>query len=336
MPEGDRKLNGLERSAVLLLSLGEEAAASVMKHMGPKEVQQVGTAMASLDNISQAQVDGVMGEFLSEASTRTSLGVGSEEYIRNVLVKALGQDKARGLMDRILLGGASVGLDNLRWMDSRAIADMVRGEHPQIIAIVLAYLDSEQAAEVIDLLPERMRSDLLLRVATLDAVQPAALSELNKILESRASTSTSVQASSVGGPRLAADILNYLGNEAETEVLEHVKEVDAALGQEIEDLLFVFDNLIDVDDQSVQALLRETSSDTLLLALKGADESMKDKFFKNMSKRAAEMLRDDLEAKGPVRLSEVEMAQKEILGIARRLGEEGQMALGGKSGEQFV
>ncbi len=336
MPETDRKLNGLERAAVLLLSLGEEAAASVMRHMGPKEVQRVGTVMATLENISQAQVNDVMGELLSEASTRTSLGVGAQDYIRNVLIKALGEDKARSLMDRILLGGVSDGLDNLRWMDSRAIADMVRSEHPQIIAIVLAYLDSEQAAEVLDLLPERLRSDLLLRVATLDTVQPAALDELNKILEARVSGTSTVQASSVGGPRLAADILNYLGNEAESEILEHLKEVDAALGQEIEELMFVFDNLVEVDDQSVQALLRETSSDTLLLALKGAEEAMKEKFFKNMSKRAAEMLRDDLDAKGPVRISEVEMAQKEILGIARRLAEEGQMALGGKGGEQFV
>ena len=198
---------------------------------------------------------------------------------------------------------------------------------------MLAYLDSEQAAEVLDLLPERLRSDLLLRVATLDTVQPAALSELNKILESRVSGTSTVRPSSVGGPRLAADILNYLGNEAETEILEHVKEVDAALGQEIEDLMFVFDNLIDVDDQSVQALLRETSSDTLLLALKGADDSMKEKFFKNMSKRAAEMLQSDLEAKGPVRLAEVEEAQKEIVGIARRLADEGTLILGNEAND---
>ena len=292
--------------------------------------------MTSLQNISTNQVHNVVNDFQREAGTQTALGIGTESYLRGVLNKALGPDKANNMISRILMGGQTSGLEELKWMDPRSVAEVVRLEHPQIIAIVLAYLDSEQAAEVIDLLPERMRSDLLLRVATLDAVQPAALSELNKILESRVSSSTSVQASSVGGPRLAADILNYLGNEAETEVLEHVKEVDAALGQEIEDLMFVFDNLIDVDDQSVQALLRETSSDTLLLALKGADEGMKEKFFKNMSKRAAEMLRDDLDAKGPVRLSEVEMAQKEILGIARRLAEEGQMALGGKSGEQFV
>ncbi len=336
MPEANKNLNGVERAAVLLLSLGEEAAASVMKHMGPKEVQKVGAAMASLENISQVQVNNVINALLSDAGNQTALGIGSQEYIRNVLTKALGQDKARHLIDRILLGGATDGLENLRWMDSRAIADMVRGEHPQIIAIVLAYLDREQAAEVLRALPENMRPDLLLRVATLDTVQPAALTELNKILETQVSDTATVQSSSVGGPKAAADILNFIDNQVEAAVMEHIKDVDAGLGQEIEDLMFVFDNLIEVADQSIQALLRETSSETLLLALKGSDDGLKEKFFKNMSKRAAEMLRDDLEVKGPVRLSEVEISQKEILGIARRLAEEGQIALGGKGGDLYV
>ena len=185
-------------------------------------------------------------------------------------------------------------------------------------------------------LPENMRPDLLLRVATLDTVQPAALTELNKILETQVSDTATVQSSSVGGPKAAADILNFIDNQVEAAVMEHIKDVDAGLGQEIEDLMFVFDNLIEVDDQSIQALLRETSSETLLLALKGSDDGLKEKFFKNMSKRAAEMLRDDLEVKGPVRLSEVEISQKEILGIARRLAEEGQIALGGKGGDLYV
>ena len=336
MAEGKSKLTGTDRAAVLLLTLGEESAAEVLKHMGPKEVQRVGAAMASLENISQDQVNTVMAAFLKEAQTQTALGVGTEEYIRRVLVQALGETKARSLLDRILLSGGNDGLENLRWMDPRAIADMVCDEHPQIIAIVLAYLDSDQAAEVLSLLPEAVRPDLVLRIATLDTVQPAALGELNRILEKQASTSESANASSVGGTKVAADILNYMDTSVEAELLEQLKEADASLSQEIEDLMFVFDNLNELDNQSVQALLRETSSDSLLLALKGADDAMKEKFFSNMSKRAAEMLRDDLEAKGPVRLSEVEMAQKEILGIARRLAEEGQIVLGGKGADQLV
>jgi flagellar motor switch protein FliG len=336
MADGSRKLNGVERAAVLLLTLGEEGAASVLRHMGPKEVQKVGAAMASLQDISQEQVDRVMAAFLEEAGTRTALGMGTEDYIRKVLVQALGESKARSLLDRILMGGSHEGLENLRWMDPRTIADMVRGEHPQIIAIVLAYLDSDQAAEVLAQLPEGLRADLVVRVATLDTVQPAALTELNRVLEKQVSGSEPVNAASVGGRKVAADILNFLTTTLEAELLERVKETDPALSQELEDLMFVFDNLIELDNQSVQSLLRETSSDILLLALKGSDEAMREKFFSNMSKRAAEMLRDDLEAKGPVRLSEVEAAQKEILGIARRLAEEGHIVLGGKGAEQLV
>jgi len=336
MAEEGRKLTGVERAAVLLLSLGEDSAASILTHMGPKEVHKLGAAMAGLKNISQDQVDRVMAEFMDEAAKHTALGVGSEDYIRGVLVRAVGEDKARGLMDRILLGGATNGLDNLKWMDPRGIADMVRDEHPQIIAIVLAYLDNDQAATVLSLLPDDLRADLLLRIATLDTVQPAALTELNRILEKQVSGTSTAQPSSVGGPKIAADILNYLAGPVEAEVMERIKDVDSGLGQEIEDLMFVFDNLMDLDNQSVQSLLRESSSDILLLALKGTDDELKEKFFSNMSKRAAEMLRDDLEAKGPVRLSEVEAAQKEILGIARRLAEEGQIVLGGRGAEQLV
>ena len=331
-----KDMNGSERAAVLLLSIGEEAAAEVLKFMGPKEVQRIGIAMAGLKNVSSQAVKDVVQRFVEGIGSYTALGVNQEDYIRNSLVKALGEDKAGSLMDRILLGGTSQGLETLKWMDPRAISDMVRNEHPQIIAIVLAYLDSDQAAEVLSYLPERVRPDLLLRVATLDSVQPQALQELNDILEQQVTGNTGVKASTVGGVKSAAEILNFMDSSIEQEIMEHVKESDAELSQQIEDLMFVFDDLAELPDPSIQSLLREVSSETLLIALKGIDPEMREKFFKNMSKRAAEMLRDDLEAKGPVRLSEVEVAQKEILGIARRLSEEGTISLGGSGGEKYV
>jgi len=336
MAEAAQKMNGTERAAVLLLTLGEASAAQVLKHMGPKEVQKVGAAMASMTNVPRDQVTGVLENFSETVQQQTALGVGAEDYIRTVMVDALGEDKAKGVMDRILLGSSTKGLEALKWMDARAVAELIRLEHPQIQAIVLSYLDNDHAAEVIKFFPERNRHDVLLRIATLDGVQPTALQELDEILERQFSGNQNVQSSSVGGIKAAADILNFVDSSIEGEIMESIKDADAELGQQIQDLMFVFDNLIDVDDRGIQALLREVSSDTLILALKGADEGMKEKIFANMSKRAAEMMRDDLENKGPVRLSEVEGAQKEILAIARRMSESGEIVLGGKGAEQFV
>jgi len=330
------KLSGTQRAAVLLLTLGEDNAAEVLKHMGPKEVQKVGSAMASMTNVPREQVSRVLEYFSETVQEQTALGVGSEDYIRTVMVEALGEDKAKGVMDRILLGSSTKGLEALKWMDARAVAELIRLEHPQIQAIVLSYLDNDHAAEVIRFFPERTRHDVLLRIATLDGIQPSALQELDDILERQFQGNQNVQSSSVGGIKAAADILNFVDSSIEGEIMEAIKDADAELGQQIQDLMFVFDNLIDVDDRGIQSLLREVSSETLILALKGADQSMKDKIFNNMSKRAAEMMRDDLENKGPVRLSEVEGAQKEILAIARRMSESGEIALGGKGAEQFV
>ncbi len=332
----DAKLSGTDRAAVLLLTLGEESAAEVLKHMGPKEVQKVGSAMATMTNVAREQVSEVLSDFSETVQEQTALGVGAEDYIRTVMVEALGEDKAKGLMDRILLGSSTKGLEALKWMDARAVAELIRLEHPQIQAIVLSYLDNDHAAEVIKFFPERTRHDVLLRIATLDGIQPSALQELDEILERQFQGNQNVQSSSVGGIKAAADILNFVDSSLEGEIMDSIKDADAELGQQIQDLMFVFDNLIDVDDRGIQALLREVSSDTLILALKGADEAMKEKIFDNMSKRAAEMMRDDLENKGPVRLSEVEGAQKEILAIARRMSESGELALGGKGAEQFV
>ncbi len=336
MPEENSQFTGSERAAILLMTLGEKDAAQILKHMAPKEVQKLGQAMAVMTNVTKEQVNTVLRDFIVTVDEQTSLGIGSEDYIRKVMIEALGEDRASGLIDRILLGKNTKGLEALKWMDPRAVAELVRLEHPQIISIVLAYLDSDQAAAVLALMPERMRPDLLMRIATLDGIQPSALRELDGIMEKQFSGNThNVKSASVGGVKSAANIMNYIENTEEAAIMEKIKDADADIGQKIEELMFIFDDLAEVDDRGMQALLREVSSETLILAMKGSDQNLKEKIFKNMSKRAAEMLRDDLEAKGPARLSEVEAAQKEILTVARRLSESGEISLGGK-GEDFV
>jgi flagellar motor switch protein FliG len=336
MADTERAAKGVERAAILLMALGEQAASSILKHMSPKEVQRVGTAMASLNNVSTSQVESVMSDFVRTVESQTALGIGAEEYIRNVMVTALGEDKAGSLMDRILTGATTKGLEALKWMDPKAVAEIIRLEHPQIIAIVLSYLESDQSAEVLSLLPERMRADLLMRIASLDGIHPSALKELDEILEKQFSGNSNVKSSTVGGTRTAANILNLIDASKGSQIMDTIKESDADLGQKIEDLMFIFDNLVEVEDRGIQSLLREVSSESLILALKGSDEPIREKIFKNMSKRAAEMLREDLEAKGPVKLSEVEAAQKEILAIARRMAEAGEIVLGGQGGEEYV
>ena len=336
LPE-KRPLNGVERAAILLLSIGEEDAAEVMKHLGPREVQKLGATMAKLSSVTRDQVESVLHKFCELAESQTSLGLEAEDYIRSVLVKALGEDKADSLVDRIMLGKSSKGIESLRWMEPRAIAEMIRLEHPQIISIVLSFLESDQAAEVLAALPENTRTDILLRIATLEGVQPNALAELDEILERQFSGggTGNLKSSSVGGVKKAADILNFTDSSIESGILDNITDVDPELSQPIQDLMFVFDNLLEVDDRGIQALLREVQSDSLITALKGADDQLKEKFFKNMSRRAAEMMRDDLEAKGPVRLSDVEAAQKEVLAVARRMADAGEISLG-SSGEEFI
>jgi flagellar motor switch protein FliG len=252
-----------------------------------------------------------------------------------MLVTALGEDKANGLIDRILLGGNTTGLDTLKWMESRSVADIIRNEHPQIQAIVIAYLDPDQSADILSFFAEKVRLDIMMRVAALDTVQPGALQELNDILEKQFSGNASSQTKAMGGYKVAAEIMNNLDSSIEADLMDSIKESDEDMGNQIQDLMFVFDNLREVEDRGIQALLREVSSEVLIVALKGADEELQEKIFKNMSKRAAELLRDDLEAKGPVKVSEVEGAQKEILTIARRMADAGEIMLGG-GGEQML
>lgn len=330
-----RKLSRVESSAILLMSLGEADAAQILKHMGPKEVQRVGVAMAQLRDVSKEEVQYVANDFLEAVGGQTGLGIGADEYIRTMLTQALGEDKASSLIDRILIGGNTTGLDTLKWMEPRAVADVIRYEHPQIQAIVVSYLDPDQSAEVLGSLSEKVRLDIMMRVASLETIQPQALQELNNILEKQFSGGSGAQTSKIGGVRRAADIMNYMDRGIEGSLMDSIKDQDPDLGTEIEDLMFVFDNIREIDDRGIQALLREVSSDVLVVALKGSDDEVQDKIFRNMSKRAAELLRDDLEAKGPVRVSEVESAQKDIITIARRMAEAGEITLGG-SGEEML
>ncbi len=332
----DDELTGVDRAAILLMSLGEEGASAVLKYIGPKEVHRVSTAMTTLKNISKHQAEEVLQEFCQSADNETTFGVGSDEYLKSVLIKALGEDKAGSVIDRVLTGTNSSGLEQLKWMDPRAVIEVIRLEHPQIISVVLSYLDAEHAAEVITLLPEKIRADVLLRIATLDRLQPSALNELNNVIEKQFKGNTAVKSASVGGIKTAADILNFIGGGEDGTIMDQITEFDTELGERIQDLMFVFADLSEIDDRGIQALLREVSSETLVLALKGSEPDMQAKIFDNMSKRASEMLRDDLEARGPVKLSEVEASQKEILAIARRMAESGDIQLGGGGSDEYV
>ncbi|PCH64720.1 MAG: flagellar motor switch protein FliG [Gammaproteobacteria bacterium] len=331
-----RTLSGTEKAAVFLRSIGEDDAAAVLKHMTPKEVQRVGEAMAALTNVNREEVQTVLDIFVETVEEETGLGIGSRDYVRKMLVGALGEDKAGSLLDRILSGSDTTGLEQLKWLDARGVYEIIRLEHPQIIAIVCSFLEPDQSAEILNLFPDRDQANILLRIATLDGVQPTALTELNDILEKQFSGNQGGQSTMVGGLKTAADILNFVEGSAEAAIMEKIKEQEPDIGQNIEDLMFVFENLVDVDDRGFQTLMREVQTDQLQLALKGADDTLKEKFLSNMSQRAAEMMRDDLEAMGPVRVSDVEAAQKTILTAARVLSDKGEIMLGGGAGDDFV
>lgn len=335
MAEAGSELSGAQRAAIFLLGVGEEGAASVMKHMEPKEVQLVGEAMASLSEVSNDQIASVVQEFSEKVSEVSPFGVGASDFTRRVMVQALGENKARNMLSRVMQNGTSKGIDALKWMDARSVAGLIKQEHPQIIAIVLVSLEGDQAAQVLSLLPADIRPDVMLRIARLDLLDPTALQELDQVLENQLGKSQKFPHTSVDGMTTAAAIMNHLDSKLEVELMESMKEVDGELSDKINELMFVFDNLMDVDDRGMQRLIREISVDSLVIALKGVDERVKDKFFNNMSSRAAEMLKEDLEAKGPIKLSEVEDAQKEILSIATKLSEDGEISLGG-GGSDYV
>ncbi|GAC15227.1 flagellar motor switch protein FliG [Aliiglaciecola lipolytica] len=330
------KLEGVDKAAILLLSLSEEDAAQILKHLEPKQVQKLGQAMAQIDDMTQPKITAVHKHFIEEIQNYSTIGFQSQDFVKRALTAALGEDKAANLIDQILMGSGAKGLDSLKWMDSKQVASIIRNEHPQIQTIVMSYLDAEQSAEILSQFPEKVRLDLMMRVANLEEVQPAALQELNEIMEKQFAGQAGTQAAKMGGLKSAADIMNYLDTNIEGQLMDAIREQDEEMSQQIQDLMFVFDNLADVDDRAIQAILREVQQDSLLKAIKGADEELKNKITKNMSKRAAEMLLDDLEALGPVRISEVETAQKEILSVARRLADSGEIMLGGGGGEEFL
>ncbi len=324
--------DGVMKSAVLMLAIGEDEAAEVMKYLSPKEVQKLGAAMATLNSVGREQVESTVSDFLSTADASSDFGLDSDEYIRSVLNKALG-DKASSVLDRILQNRDSSGIESLKWMDAPAVAELIMNEHPQIIATILVHLEPDHASEILSEFTDRLRQDTLLRIATLDGVQPTALSELNDVLAKLLSGNESVKKQSMGGVKVAAEIMNYFNGDTEATAMESLKSYDEDLAQEIMDTMFVFDDIIDIDDKGIQVMLREVQSETLIIALKGTTAEMREKVFKNMSSRAAEMMREDLESKGPVKLSEVEAQQKQMLQIVRRLADEGQIMLGGKGGD---
>lgn len=327
---------GLENAAILLMSLGEEEAAEIFRHLSPKEVQRLGETIARIKTVTRDRLDTVINKFETVAANEHMLVSDSNEYVKTVLRKALGDDKANLLIDRILQGSDITGIESLKWMDPASVAELLRAEHPQIVAAILVHLEFDQAAAVLKHLAERQRNEVMVRIATLDGIQPTALKDLNEVMSKVLAGGDRTRKSTLGGAKTAAEILNMLGTAVETSVLDFVREVDNELAQKIMDNMFTFDDVEKIDDKGIQALLREVQGESLVIALKGASPTLREKIFKNMSTRAAETLREDLESRGPVRLSEVEAEQKEMLKTIRRLVEEGQIVLSGSGDEQYV
>jgi flagellar motor switch protein FliG len=327
---------GLNDAAIMLMSLGEEEAAEVFKHLSPKEVQKLGETIARMKSVSRDKVDSVINRFADAAAAQSLLVSDTGNYVRAVLKRALGDDKASLLIDRILQGGDVSGIESLKWMDPLSVAELLRNEHPQIVAAILVHLDSEQASGILMHLTDRQRSEILLRVATLEGIQPTALKDLNEVLFKVLAGGDKIRKSSLGGVKAAAEIINLLGSNMDSVVIESIRGYDPDLAQKIMDKMFVFEDVFKLDNTAIQAVLKEVASETLIVALKGAVPELREKFLSNMSSRAAEALREDLESRGPMRLSEVEAQQKEILKTIRRLSDEGQIVIGGGGDDAFV
>ncbi len=327
---------GLNDAAIMLMSLGEEEAAEVFKHLSPKEVQKLGETIARMRTVSREKVDEVLNRFTSDAAAQSLLVSDTSNYVRAVLKRALGDDKAALLIDRILQGGDVSGIESLKWMDPLSVAELLRNEHPQIVAAILVHLDAEQSSAILMHLTERQRSEVMLRIATLEGIQPTALKDLNEVLFKVLAGGDKVRKSSLGGIKAAAEIINLLGSGMDAAVLESIRGYDMDLAQKIMDKMFVFDDIVKLDNRAIQTVLREVASETLVVALKGAQPEVREKILSNMSSRAAEALREDLESRGPMRLSEVEAQQKEILKTVRRLADEGQIALASGGDDAFV
>ena len=336
MANNPDELAGTQRAAILLMSLGEQDAANVLKQLDAREVQKIGIAMAELKEVSREQATSVLDKFIGIADGKANMASGSTDYVRRVLTQAVGKQKTDMLLDRVSTGQAGQGIEQLKWMEAKAVAQIIGGEHPQIAAIVLSHLEPEQSAAIMPLLSDDFRTEVLMRIASLNEVPQTALTELDQLVEKQANVKPPAPLRRVGGARTVANILYAMEKDTSGEEMGKIEKSDSAMHQQIKDLLFIFDNLLDVDDRGVQALLREVGSDTLAVALRGAEPEVQEKILKNMSKRAAEILKDDMEARGPVKLADVEAAQKEIIVIAQRLAEEGTITLGGKGAGEFV
>ena len=330
------QLTGTQKSAILMMLLGEEEASEILKNLGPKEVQHLGSAMYSVQGLDQDTVNRVLDEFLDIIKEQTSLGLGAGNYIRNVLMKALGEDKAQSVLSRITPSSSDRPIEILDWMDARAISELIVDEHPQIIALIISYLDFSMGADVLNLLPDDLQPEIIRRIATLETVQPDALSELEDVMQRKFKANTTLRASQVGGVKAAAKIMNFTNQNMEARIMKHIGKDDKTLMQSIQESMFVFETLILSDDKSLQTLLRNVETELIVLALKGADEALRDKLFSCMSSRAAANIMDEMEALGPVRLAEVQEAQKQIIAVARRLSDEGTIVLAGRGGDDFV
>ena len=327
---------GIENAAILLMSLGEEHASEVFKHLAPKEVQRMGETIARMKSITNDRLNEVLDKFRAVAGDKSMLVEDTDEYVRSVLKRALGEDKANLLLDRILQGADVSGIESLKYMEPSAVAELMRHEHPQIVAAILVHLESDHAAEVLKVFNERQRNEVLVRVATLDGIQPSAMRDLNEVLNNVLAGSDRAKKSNLGGVKPAAEIINMLGATLETSALDYIRGADNELAQKILDNMFTFDDLERLDDKGIQSLLKEIQTESLVIALKGATPELREKIFRNMSTRAAETLREDLESRGPVRVSEVEAEQKELLKVVRRLADEGQIVIGGAGNDEFV
>ena len=332
----DTPEEGLENAAILLMSLGEEEAAEVFKYLAPKEVQALGETIAKMKAVTHDRVEGVLVKFSEMAGEQSMLVPDNDEYVKSVLRRALGDDKANLLIDRILQGSDISGIESLKWMDPQSVSELLRNEHPQIVAAILVHLDPDQSSSVLKLFTERQRNEVLVRIATLDGIQPSALKDLNEVMSKVLAGGDKMRKASLGGVKPAAEIINMMGGSIETAVLDYIREADNELAQKIMDNMFTFDDLEKLEDKAIQTLMKEVQSESLVIALKGATPEMREKIFRNMSTRAAESLREDLESRGPVRVSEVESEQKELLKIVRRLADEGQIQLSSGGDDDFL
>ena len=330
------QLTNTQKCAILMMLLGEEEASDILKNLGPKEVQQLGKEMYNVQGLDQDTVNKVLDEFLAIIKTQTDLGMGSSNYIKNVMTKALGENKAQSVLGRITPTESDKPIEILDWMDARSVTELIADEHPQIMSLIISYLEPGVAADVLVLLPEETQADIIHRIATLETVQPDALGELERVMQLKFKTNTSLRASSVGGIKAAASIMNFTKQNMEQRVMKSLGEKDRVLAKDIAESMFTFETLILMDDRSMQTLLRNVDQEILIIALKGTDDELKDKIFSCMSQRASANIRDEMEVLGPVRLTEVQEAQKAVINVARTMSDEGTIVLAGRGGDDFV